>query len=174
MRDCVCVCGPVPVLCRWPPSSEWCRDPKVAEGMSIAAQQHIPIPMCRWSNSGIIAAYHSKNLYASLGIGIYHSENLYTSTRIFIPVWGSVYATEQQSTYLQPLLDLSATASSPWQTLQTLHEYGGKRRTLFYIVYFIPHSGLNCLFCSVADCHCCFVLLRFFCVCVWFGCVVSM
>ena len=53
--------------------------------------------------------YHSENLYTSLRIGIYHSESLCTTPRIFVPVWGSVYAAEQQSTYLQPLLDLGVT-----------------------------------------------------------------
>lgn len=53
-----------------------------------------------------------------------------------------------------------------WQTLRTLRVVsGGKRRTSFYIVYFIFfYSGLNCLICFVVDCHCCFVLLRF-CFC---------
>ena len=40
--------------------------------------------MCRWNNSGMIAAYHSENLYAGLGSGIYHSENLYVSLGIGI------------------------------------------------------------------------------------------
>ena len=52
------------------------------------------------------------------------------------------------------LLSCSSSVGSPtslWQTLQLLHMYGGKRQTLFYIVYFISNSGLNCLFCSVAE-----------------------
>ena len=72
--------------------------------------------MCQWNNSGIKAAYHSENLYACVGIGIPLRESVclcrdwYTTQRICMPVWGSLYAAEQQSTYLQPLLDLGTTA----------------------------------------------------------------